>query len=132
VTDLLDDIDLPVVAPPLDLDALEHYANESKAHGLTHCAHPDILLSLIGELRTYRAGRARTVAHWADTSLNGHRVVHRAGQYPHICAGCGDEFTSNRRPVPGKRSWCGKPECKKQAAALRAEEYRKRKSKETQ
>src|SRR5947207_1554890 len=27
--------------------------------------------------------------------------------YKHVCAGCGHEFDSNRRQLPGKRSWCG-------------------------
>src|SRR5947208_12887063 len=39
-------------------------------------------------------------------AMNGHR-----GAFRHVCAGCGREFASNRRQLPGKRSWCGRPEC---------------------
>jgi hypothetical protein len=53
------------------------------------------------------------------------------GAFKHVCASCGREFDSNRRQLPGKRSWCGRDECKKEAAALRARDYRDRKAKET-
>lgn len=58
-------------------------------------------------------------------SPNGH-----VGTYTHVCSGCGQEFDTNRRQVPGKHVWCGKPECKKEAAAQRAREFRKRQQKE--
>lgn len=61
----------------------------------------------------------------AASSPNGH------GNFTHVCAGCGREFTSNRRQLPGKRMWCGRAECKKEAAALRARDYRDRRTKET-
>jgi hypothetical protein len=47
-----------------------------------------------------------------------------------ICSGCGQEFGSNRRQLPGERSWCGCAECKKKAAALRVRDYRNRKTQE--
>ena len=48
--------------------------------------------------------------------------------YKHVCAGCGREFVSNRRQLPGKRSWCGRPECRKVAATERARAYRERRA----
>src|SRR5258708_6522399 len=50
------------------------------------------------------------------------------GDFKHTCAGCGREFDSNRRQLPGKRSWCGREECKRVAAAERAKDYRERKT----
>jgi hypothetical protein len=76
---------------------------------------PDLLV----ELRQLRAEHA-------SPSPNGR--VH--GTYAHVCGSCGREFDSNRRQLPGKRSWCGREECKKLAAAERAKGYRDRKSKE--
>ena len=61
----------------------------------------------------------------ARPSANGY--VH-PGAYQHVCAGCGREFASNRRQLPGKRMWCGRAECKKEAAALRSREHRDRKA----
>lgn len=53
-----------------------------------------------------------------------------AKAFKHVCSGCGREFDSNRRQLPGKRVWCGRAECKKEASALRARDYRDRKAKE--
>lgn len=124
--DLLEEIVLP--RPLVDLDALEKRGRivltsaewiESPSGAVM--VEGRELDALIAELRTLRAQ--------ARPSSNGHQVAQkRSGRYPHVCAGCGDEFTSNRRAVPGKHSWCGKPGCKKQAAALRSEEYRQRKA----
>src|SRR6266702_686450 len=53
------------------------------------------------------------------------------GAFKHVCAGCGREFDSNRRQLPSRKSWCGRPECLMVAAAERARDYRDRKAQGT-
>jgi hypothetical protein len=120
--DLLDEIVLPVTpSVTLDLDELErdwregNFDNELDA--VRNAQHN--IPRLIAELRQLRS-------HHARPSPNGQAP----GAFKHVCAACGREFSSNRRQLPGKKSWCDKPECRKVAATERAQAYRDRKTME--
>lgn len=60
-------------------------------------------------------------------SLNGHTAL---AIYEVDCFGCGKKFTVTRRPVPGRRSWCGNCQAIGEPAADRARRYRERKIQE--
>jgi hypothetical protein len=122
VSGLLDDIVLP--DSPIDLDALEHeYTPKRNDIG------DDRVVALIAELRAYRVSEAEDRADLKRVMSVEYRNTGNgyARAFKHVCAGCGREFDSNRRQLPGKRMWCGRAECKKQAAAERARDYRARK-----
>lgn len=64
-------------------------------------------------------------------------LIHRAlphangkAGYENTCSSCGRPYQSNRRALPGRRSYC--PDCRKsgEPAADRARDYRDRKAKE--
>ncbi len=55
----------------------------------------------------------------AMPSRNGHA-------YEVVCFACGKKFTVDRRPVPGRRSWCNTCKADGEPAAQRARDYRER------
>jgi hypothetical protein len=113
VNDLLDDIVLSTDPTRQSIVLVAFPAVELEELGFRMQLSPEVA---IVELMRERIGRS---------SPNG---AH--GAFTHVCASCGREFSSNRRPLPGKRSWCGRAECKKVAATERARNYRDRKAKE--
>lgn len=113
MSDLFDDI-----APPADPTRQKVVIVAFPADELEHLG---FLMQLSPEIAIVQLMRERL----DRPSSNG------SGAYKHVCSGCGREFDSNRRQLPGKRVWCGRDECRKEAAALRARDYRDRKAKET-
>jgi Fe2+ or Zn2+ uptake regulation protein len=57
---------------------------------------------------------------FAPAEQNGHT-------YHLVCANCQNVFGSNRKQLPGQRTYCSKAECKKAGAAQRVRDYRQRK-----
>jgi hypothetical protein len=129
LTDLLDDI-VPA-APSLDLDALERDWSEGNFDDpmdAVRNAQRNIPL-LIAEVRSLRGDQVQLLQKWGLEYRNNGSTGY-AKAFKHVCSGCGREFDSNRRQLPGKRVWCGRAECRKEASALRARDYRDRKAKE--